>query len=292
MVALAGMVDETDGGRLPREPELPRGDRDPRGGGRAGSPTRSVRCSSSAPTRSPPGAGAAAGLRGATSSAATSSRLGIHLQYGGGQAGYIAVRDDPRFVMEMPSRLVRPRPDVGRGRSTGSVTWPTSAPPSPVREEGKEWVGTAAALWGITAGRLPGPHGAPGDDRAGRGDHGADALRDGAARRRRPASASATAVSHHFREFVVDVGPSGKTVAEVNAALLDGASSAGSTCPRTSPSTAVGAVLRDRDPHPGRHRPPRRRADRGPAMKLADRPQARPPPLPPGHAGTSRSSSS
>jgi glycosyltransferase involved in cell wall biosynthesis len=31
--------------------------------------------------------------------------LGMHMQFGGGQAGFIATRDDPRYVLEYPSRL-------------------------------------------------------------------------------------------------------------------------------------------------------------------------------------------
>jgi glycine dehydrogenase subunit 1 len=31
--------------------------------------------------------------------------LGIHMQYGGGQAGFIATRDEERYIMEYPSRL-------------------------------------------------------------------------------------------------------------------------------------------------------------------------------------------
>jgi len=145
--------------------------------------------------------------------------LGMHLQYGGGQAGYIGVRDDPRFVMELPSRLFGLAPTSVEGEyGFGDVAYERTS--FAVREEGKEWVGTAAALWGITAAvylALMGPQGMT-------------EIGEGIMARTRYAMERLALVpgvrighraSHHFREFVVDVGPSGKTVAQVNAALLD-----------------------------------------------------------------------
>ncbi|GIG59380.1 glycine dehydrogenase [Longispora fulva] len=87
--------------------------------------------------------------------------LGMHMQYGGGQAGFIATRDDERLVMEFPSRLFGLVPTVVDGEyGFGDVAYDRTS--FGVREEGKEWVGTAAALWGITAGvylSLMGPTG-------------------------------------------------------------------------------------------------------------------------------------
>ncbi len=145
--------------------------------------------------------------------------LGMHLQYGGGHAGYIGVRDDPRFVMELPSRLFGLAPTAVEGEyGFGDVAYERTS--FAVREEGKEWVGTAAALWGITAGvylALMGPKGMT-------------EIGEGIMARTRYAMERLAAVpgiridhlaSHHFREFVVDFGPSGRTVAQVNAGLLD-----------------------------------------------------------------------
>ena len=42
--------------------------------------------------------------------------LGIHMQFGGGHGGFIASRDDPRIVMEYPSRLFGIAPTAVRGR--------------------------------------------------------------------------------------------------------------------------------------------------------------------------------
>lgn len=87
--------------------------------------------------------------------------LGLHAWYGGAHAGFIAVADDPRLVMEMPSRLFGlASTDVPGEYGFGDVAYDRTS--FAVREEGKEWVGTAAALWGIAAGvylSLMGPQG-------------------------------------------------------------------------------------------------------------------------------------
>ena len=145
--------------------------------------------------------------------------LGMHLQYGGGHAGYIGVRDDPRFVMELPSRLFGLAPTSVEGEyGFGDVAYERTS--FAVREEGKEWVGTGAALWGITAGvylSLMGPQGMT-------------ELGEGIMARTRYAMERLACVpgirikhraSHHFREFVVDLNSTGHTVAQVNSELLD-----------------------------------------------------------------------
>lgn len=77
--------------------------------------------------------------------------LGIHQWFGGGRGGFIAVHDDPTFVLEMPSRLFGiESTDVEGEYGFGDVAWDRTS--FALREEGKEWVGTAAALWGIAAG--------------------------------------------------------------------------------------------------------------------------------------------
>ncbi|MFH1574824.1 MAG: aminomethyl-transferring glycine dehydrogenase subunit GcvPA, partial [Acidobacteriota bacterium] len=87
--------------------------------------------------------------------------LGMHMQYGGGMAGFIATRDEEKFVMEYPSRLFGIAPTRVEGEyGFGDVAYERTS--FAVREQGKEWVGTAAALWGITAGvylALMGPEG-------------------------------------------------------------------------------------------------------------------------------------
>lgn len=87
--------------------------------------------------------------------------LGLHQWFGGAHGGFIAVHDDPAFVMEMPSRLFGlATTDVPGEYGFGDVAYDRTS--FAHREEGKEWVGTAAALWGIAAGvylALMGPDG-------------------------------------------------------------------------------------------------------------------------------------
>ncbi|MEV6103886.1 aminomethyl-transferring glycine dehydrogenase subunit GcvPA [Streptomyces sp. NPDC051940] len=87
--------------------------------------------------------------------------LGIHMSYGGGNAGFIATRDDERLVAEYPSRLFGLVPTSVEGEyGFGDVAYERTS--FARREEGNEWVGTAAALHGIAAGvylSLMGPHG-------------------------------------------------------------------------------------------------------------------------------------
>ncbi len=83
------------------------------------------------------------------------------MQYGGGQAGFIATHEDERFVMEYPSRLfVITKTAVEGEWGFGDVAFERTS--FAQREKGKEFIGTATALWGITAGvylALMGPKG-------------------------------------------------------------------------------------------------------------------------------------
>jgi len=144
--------------------------------------------------------------------------LGMHMQFGGGQAGYIATRDEEKYVMEYPSRLFGIAPTVVEGEyGFGDVAYERTS--FAVREEGKEWVGTAAALWGITAGvylALMGPQGMA-------------EIGEGIMTRSRYAMLQIARIegvkapvfqASHFKEFVVNFDGTGHTVAEINKALL------------------------------------------------------------------------
>jgi glycine dehydrogenase subunit 1 len=144
--------------------------------------------------------------------------LGIHMQYGGGHGGFIATRDEVEYVMEYPSRLFGIAPTRVPGEyGFGDVAYERTS--FAVREEGKEWVGTAAALWGITAGvylALMGPQGMA-------------EIGEGIMARARYAMLQLDRIPNlrapffhapHFGEFVVDFNGTGQTVAAINQALL------------------------------------------------------------------------
>lgn len=144
--------------------------------------------------------------------------LGMHMQLGTGQAGFIASRDEEKYVMEYPSRLFGISPTVVPGEyGFGDVAYERTS--FAIREEGKEWVGTAAALWGITAGvylALMGPQGMV-------------EIGAGIMARSQYAMLQLDAISGvkaplfqspHFREFIVNFDDTGKSVTEINKALL------------------------------------------------------------------------
>lgn len=76
--------------------------------------------------------------------------LGLGQWFGGAHGGFIAMADDPKIVMELPSRLFGIASTSVEGEyGFGDVAYDRTS--FAHREEGKEWVGTAAALWGIAA---------------------------------------------------------------------------------------------------------------------------------------------
>ena len=145
--------------------------------------------------------------------------LGIHMQYGGGHGGFIAANDDPKFVMEFPSRLFGVAPTVVEGEyGFGDVAYERTS--FAQREEGKEWVGTAAALWGITAGvylALMGPQGMV--------EIGEGIMQLCRYTMKKIAAIRGLKVTFaetpHFTEFVVNFDGTGKRAAQVNQALLE-----------------------------------------------------------------------
>ena len=144
--------------------------------------------------------------------------LGVHMQFGGGHGGFIASHDEERIVMEYPSRLFGLAPTRVPGEyGFGDVAYERTS--FAVREEGKEWVGTAAALWGITAGvylALMGPQGMAeiGEGIMARARYAMIQL-DGIEGVRAPVFRSP-----HFQEFVANFDRTGKTVAQINRELL------------------------------------------------------------------------
>ena len=144
--------------------------------------------------------------------------LGMHMQYGGGHGGFIATKDDPKFVMEFPSRLFGVSSTCVEGEyGFGDVAYERTS--FAVREEGKEWVGTASALWGITAGvylALMGPQGMV-------------EIGEGIMQRVEYAIRKLNQVPGlkirfdgiHFKEFIVDFNGTGQTVSSIHQKLLN-----------------------------------------------------------------------
>ncbi|MFM2106639.1 MAG: hypothetical protein RL338_1671 [Chloroflexota bacterium] len=167
--------------------------------------------------------------------------LGIHQHYGGGHGGFIASDDDVRIVMEYPSRLFGIAPTAVAGEyGFGDVAYERTS--FALREEGKEWVGTAAALWGITAGvylALMGPDGM-------RELGGTVMARTRYAMTRLasiPGVRIPFAATPHAKEFVLDLTGTGKRVGEVAARLRDRGILLGYDLSREQPSLGESVLV-------------------------------------------------
>ena len=145
--------------------------------------------------------------------------LGIHMQYGGGQAGFIATRDEEKFVMQYPSRLFGIESTMVEGEwGFGDVTFGRTSFAD--RDNCNEFIGTATALWGMTAGvylALMGPQGMK--------ELGELILSKSQYLSRKLSEIKGVKVqfpeSCVFKELVVNFDESGKTVSEINKKLLD-----------------------------------------------------------------------
>lgn len=144
--------------------------------------------------------------------------FGIHMQWGGGLAGFIATRDEKRYVAEYPSLLFGLTTTLAEGEyGFGEVFYERTSYAS--REKGKDFIGTCAALYGIAAGvymALIGPQGLK-------------ELGEGIMQRVQYAMGLLSQIkgvkvpviqSPCFKEFVVDFEGTGKTVQEINRELL------------------------------------------------------------------------
>jgi len=145
--------------------------------------------------------------------------LGIHMNYGGGQAGFMATRDEERFVMEFPSRLFGIAPTSKAGEyGFGDVAYDRTSF-GHLREKAKEYVGTQTALWGITAGVYLATMGPRGMEEVGQTmmQNAQYAVR----KLNEIHGVKANSLGGAFvKEFVVDFTDTKKTVAKINKALL------------------------------------------------------------------------
>jgi glycine dehydrogenase subunit 1 len=145
--------------------------------------------------------------------------LGLGMHFGGANGGFIASPDDERFVFEYPSRLFGLAPTRESGQiGFCDIAYERTSLAS--REQGNEWVGTAAALWGITAGvylSLMGPVGL-------------SELGTGVAARTRYAMQQLGQIEYvtvpfadspHWREFIIRIDKPDVTVGDLSRNLLE-----------------------------------------------------------------------
>lgn len=146
--------------------------------------------------------------------------LGLHMNQGGALAGFIATRDEERFVREYPSRLFGLTTTTVAGEwGFGDVLYDDRTSFG-AREKGKEYVGTAAALWGITAGVYLASMGPAGMRQVGQ-----TILQKSQYAAKKLSELRGVSLpfgrTAHFKEFVVDFRGTGQTVARINQVLLE-----------------------------------------------------------------------
>lgn len=142
--------------------------------------------------------------------------FGMHMQWGGGLSGFIASRDEKKYVAEYPSLLFGLTPTSKEGEyGFGEVFYERTSYAS--REKGKDFIGTCTALYGITAGvylALMGPQGMK-------------ELGAGIMQRVQYAISRISEIEgvkmvfngFNFKEFVVNFDGTGKSVHEINQKL-------------------------------------------------------------------------
>ena len=143
--------------------------------------------------------------------------LGIHMSFGAGLGGYLATRQEEKYVMNYPHHLH----NIFKN-SKGQFGYARALPERTsyyVRDKGVEYLGTCVGLWTVTAAvylALMGPEGIR--------ELGENILyKSNYAQRKLAGLKGVTlpyAASHSFMEFVLNLDGTGKSVAEVNKALL------------------------------------------------------------------------
>ena len=144
--------------------------------------------------------------------------LGNHSYFGGALGGFIATRDEEKFVMEYPSRLFGICRTEREGEwGFGDVAYERTS--FAVREQGKEFIGTAAALYGISSAvylSLLGPEGLRELDQ--------NIIQKCLYAKKRVAEIKGVKLrfdAFNFKEFVLDFSSTGKSVSEINEKLLE-----------------------------------------------------------------------
>lgn len=143
--------------------------------------------------------------------------LGIHMSFGAGLGGYLATRQEEKYVMNYPHHLH----NIFKN-SKGQFGYSRALPERTsyyVRDKGVEYLGTCVGLWTVTAAvylALMGPEGMR--------ELGENILYKSNYAQKKLAGLKGVTMpyagSHSFMEFVLNFDGTGKTIAEVNKALL------------------------------------------------------------------------
>ena len=145
--------------------------------------------------------------------------LGVPMLYGGGLSGFIATRDEERFVREYPTFLIGRTDTVVPGEH-GFGLVATERTSYMRREQGKDFGGTTTALWGIAAAVYLSMLGASGIRELGEGIVQRRAYAAQQLAQIDGVSLPAAGVAR-FKEFPVSFAGTGSTVDEINRRMLE-----------------------------------------------------------------------
>ena len=155
---------------------------------------------------------------GATIACGDFHPLGLHMQCGGGQAGFIATQGGMEYASRFKDIIPTVVPTVKEGEYGFGVVLPTQISYF-AREQANEFTGTATGLWAITAAvylALMGPQGMK--------EVGQTIMQKAQYAARRIAELDGVELkfgSPFFKEFAVGFDGTGRSVREINKALLD-----------------------------------------------------------------------
>ena len=160
---------------------------------------------------------AAPGTYGADIVVGSIQPLGIHMNCGGGLGGFIASRDEPRYAYEYPTLLISIAESTHGEYGFGMALMHQCSYGS--REEGKDWTGNSTYLWAIASAVYM----------SALGPEGFRELGEAIIQRSHYCAKLLAAVpgvqvrraKGFFKEFVVNFDGAGKSVAQINTALLE-----------------------------------------------------------------------
>lgn len=168
----------------------------------------------------------------------TTQPLGVHMSCGGGAGGFIATRDDERYAHQYPTLILSIARTIAGEHGFGISLFEQTS--YGAREDGNDWTGNSVYLWAVANAvymTMLGPEGFAELGRAivGRSHYAA----------RRLAAVDGVKIRFpegFFKEFVVDFSGTGKTVAEVNAALRERGIFGGNDLSRDFPELGQSAL--------------------------------------------------
>ena len=156
----------------------------------------------------------------------TGQPLGVHMNCGGGEFGFVATRDEEKYVSELPTLLVAMTDTVEKGEYGFAwcgfdtrTSYGSRGEKGEIRRESKDFIGTSANLWAIAAAvymSLMGPQGFKkvGETIIQKSHYAITLLSE-------IKGIKILFSPNIFKEFVVNFDDTGKSVKDINRALLE-----------------------------------------------------------------------